>query len=150
MTALGRRNLVAGLAFLGVSLLLSLALVGRITRPLAELTASAEAVAQGRFDRRIAIRTNDELELLGGAFNRMLARLDATDAQVRRLAFFDSVTELPNRLQFRQLLGQVLADARRYGTRGAVLFLDLDHFKLINDNFGHDAGDRLLEAFASA
>ena len=148
LDALGRRNLVAGLAFLGVSLLLSLALVGRITRPLAELTASAEAVAQGQFDRRIAIRTNDELELLGGAFNRMLARLDATDAQVRRLAFFDSVTELPNRLQFRQLLGQVLADARRYGTRGAVLFLDLDHFKLINDNFGHDAGDRLLQAFA--
>ena len=148
LRALGHRNLVTGLAFLGVSLLLSLVLVGRITRPLAQLTASAEAVARGQFDRRIAIRTNDELELLGGAFNRMLARLDATDAQVRRLAFFDSVTELPNRLHFRQLLGQVLADARRYGSRGAVLFLDLDHFKLINDNFGHDAGDRLLQAFA--
>ena len=148
LRALKHRNLVAGLAFLGVSLLLGLVLVGRITRPLARLTASLETVAHGQFDRKIAIRTNDELELLAGAFNRMLSRLEASDAQVRRLAFFDAVTELPNRLHFRQLLGQALAEARRYGNRGAVLFLDLDHFKLINDNFGHDAGDRLLQAFA--
>ena len=149
LRALNRRNLVTGLALLGVGLLLGLVLVGRITRPLAQLTASAEALAQGQFDPRVAIRTHDEREPLAGAFARMLARLEESSAEVRRLAFFDAaVTALPNRLQFRQLLDHALAEARRHGGRGAVLFLDLDHFKLINDNLGHDAGDRLLQAFA--
>ncbi len=148
LRALNRRNLVTGLALLGVGLLLGLVLLGRITRPLAQLTASAEALAQGQFDPRVAIRTHDQREPLAVAFARMLARLEESSAEVRRLAFFDAVTALPNRLQFRQLLDHALAEARRHGGRGAVLFLDLDHFKLINDNLGHDAGDRLLQAFA--
>ncbi|HSA82724.1 MAG TPA: EAL domain-containing protein [Geminicoccaceae bacterium] len=146
--ALTQRNLAAGLAFLGVSLLFSLPLVRRITRPLAQLTKSSVAASRGEFDRRIAIRTNDELEPLAAAFNRMLSQLSESTAQVHRLAYFDSITDLPNRIQFRQLLGQALAAARRHQRRGAVLFLDLDRFKLINDSFGHDAGDRLLQAFA--
>jgi diguanylate cyclase (GGDEF)-like protein len=146
--ALAKRNLATGLAFLGVSLLFSLPLVRRITRPLAQLTKSSVAASRGQFDRRITIRTNDELEPLAAAFNRMLSQLSESTAQVRRLAYFDSITDLPNRIQFRQLLGQALAEARRHQRRGAVLFLDLDRFKLINDSFGHDAGDRLLQALA--
>jgi len=146
--ALTQRNLATGLAFLGVSLLFSLPLVRSITRPLAQLTESTVAASRGQFDRRIAIRTNDELEPLAAAFNRMLSQLNDSIAQVRRLAYFDSITDLPNRVQFRQLLGQALAEARRHQRQGAVLFLDLDRFKLINDSFGHDAGDRLLQAFA--
>jgi diguanylate cyclase (GGDEF)-like protein len=143
-----RRNLAIGLLFLGLGLLFGLPLVRRITRPLAQLTESTEAVSRGQLDRRITLRTNDELERLAAAFNRMLSQLNESLAQVRRLAYFDSVTELPNRIQFRQLLARALAEARRHGRRGAVLFLDLDRFKLINDSFGHDAGDRLLQAFA--
>jgi predicted signal transduction protein with EAL and GGDEF domain len=146
--ALTQRNLATGLAFLGISLLFSLPLVRGITRPLAQLTESTVAASRGQFDRRIAICTNDELEPLAAAFNRMLSQLSESTAQVRRLAYFDSITDLPNRIQFRQLLGQALAEARRHQRQGAVLFLDLDRFKLINDSFGHDAGDRLLQAFA--
>ena len=142
------RNLATGLAFLGVSLLFSLPLARRITRPLAQLTKSSAAASRGEFDRRITIQTNDELEPLAAAFNRMLSQLSESTAQVRRLAYFDSITDLPNRIQFRQRLGQALAEARRRHRQGAVLFLDLNRFKLINDSFGHDAGDRLLQAFA--
>ena len=78
----------------------------------------------------------------------MLSQLNDSIAQVRRLAYFDSVTDLPNRIQFRQLLGRALADARRSGRRAAILYLDVDRFKLINDSFGHAAGDLLLQAFA--
>jgi diguanylate cyclase (GGDEF)-like protein/PAS domain S-box-containing protein len=70
------------------------------------------------------------------------------EAQVRQLAYFDTVTGLPNRVQFHHALDEALQDARRHGTRLAVLFLDLDRFKRINDTLGHAKGDHLLEIFA--
>ena len=146
--ALRNRNLVLGGGFLLVSLALSLPLVRRITRPLELLTASAEAASQGRFEQRIDIRTNDEIGTLAAAFNRMLVQLQEHTDHIRDLAFFDSVTALPNRVHFKEVLSRAVATARRFGRKGAVLYLDLDRFKLINDTFGHDAGDRLLERFA--
>ena len=66
------------------------------------------------------------------------------DEKIRYQAFFDDVTGLPNRSFLHELLGQALAGATRDGRRVAVLFLDLDNFKRINDSMGHDAGDALL------
>ena len=63
-------------------------------------------------------------------------------------AFHDSLTELPNRALFADRLGLALARTNRRKAAVAVLFLDLDDFKPINDRFGHDAGDRLLRAVA--
>ncbi len=68
--------------------------------------------------------------------------------QVRQLAYFDSVTGLPNRVQFHHALDAALQDARRHGTKLAVLFLDVDRFKRINDTLGHAKGDHLLQIFA--
>jgi diguanylate cyclase (GGDEF)-like protein/PAS domain S-box-containing protein len=70
------------------------------------------------------------------------------EEQVRQLAYFDTVTGLPNRVQFQHALDQALQDARRHGNKLAVLFLDLDRFKRINDTLGHAKGDHLLEIFA--
>ncbi|MGH8722982.1 MAG: diguanylate cyclase domain-containing protein, partial [Burkholderiales bacterium] len=70
------------------------------------------------------------------------------EEQVRQLAYFDTVTGLPNRVQFHHALDEALQDARRHGTRLAVLFLDLDRFKRINDTLGHAKGDHLLQIFA--
>ncbi|MCC2662973.1 MAG: diguanylate cyclase/phosphodiesterase with and sensor(s) [Geminicoccaceae bacterium] len=148
MAALRNRNLWLGAAFLAASLLVSLPLVRRITRPLELLTASTEAASQGRFEQRIRIQSNDEIGTLEAAFNRMLAQLEHHNEQIRHLAYFDSITELPNRVYFKELLSRAILSARRYGRRGAVLYLDLDRFKLINDTFGHEAGDRLLQGFA--
>lgn len=142
------QNLLLGLAFLVFSLLLSLPLIRRITSPLALLTASTEAASQGRFEQQIEIRTNDEIGTLAAAFNRMLRQLREHTERIRNLAFFDSVTDLPNRIHSKELLGHAIASARRHQHLGAVLFLDLDRFKLINDTFGHEAGDLLLREFA--
>ncbi|HEX6141642.1 MAG TPA: EAL domain-containing protein [Geminicoccaceae bacterium] len=267
-----RRNIVLIIVFLAGAVVVAFALARRITQPLTDLIETTEAVADGRFDGRVSVRTRDELELLAQAFNRMLDRLDATtvsrdylthilhsmaeglvvlsadgritlanramarltqyreselkgmlydrllssgdprfgaasdligsvqrdgsvegieghyrarDGQaiavlisgtifkhagaassgmiciaqddrerrrqqekVRRLAYFDSVTGLANRSQFEAALDRALAHARQLDHKLAVLFLDLDQFKRINDTLGHAVGDLLLKGFA--
>jgi diguanylate cyclase (GGDEF)-like protein len=68
--------------------------------------------------------------------------------QVRSLAYYDSLTGLPNRLSYKERLAQALEQARRSGKLVAAFFIDLDHFSRINDTLGHDAGDYLLQQVA--
>ena len=68
--------------------------------------------------------------------------------KIEHLAFHDSLTGLPNRSFFSQLLSQGIAESKRYERCFALLFLDLDRFKIINDTLGHDAGDELLKEVA--
>ena len=68
--------------------------------------------------------------------------------QVRSLAYYDNITGLPNRVLFGELLDRALTFARRYRKKVAVLFLDLDRFKEINDTLGHAPGDELLKEVA--
>jgi PAS domain S-box-containing protein len=71
------------------------------------------------------------------------------ESQIRFLAFYDSLTGLPNRLHFHEQLKSTLEYARSAGRTAAVMFMDLDNFKRINDTAGHSAGDRLLRAAAN-
>jgi diguanylate cyclase (GGDEF)-like protein/PAS domain S-box-containing protein len=67
-----------------------------------------------------------------------------TEARLTHLALHDALTDLPNRALFQEHLNLAIAHARRTGVGGAVLFVDLDDFKMINDGFGHAVGDALL------
>jgi diguanylate cyclase (GGDEF)-like protein/PAS domain S-box-containing protein len=67
------------------------------------------------------------------------------ERRIRYLARYDALTKIPNRMQFQHLLQQAIARALRGGTGVALLYLDMDHFKEVNDTFGHAAGDRVLE-----
>jgi diguanylate cyclase (GGDEF)-like protein len=69
--------------------------------------------------------------------------------QIRRMAFYDELTGLANRRLLDERLQQALAASRRSNRFGALLFLDLDNFKQVNDIYGHKTGDALLTAFAS-
>jgi diguanylate cyclase (GGDEF)-like protein/PAS domain S-box-containing protein len=71
-----------------------------------------------------------------------------SEREIHRLAYYDSLTGLPNRVLFKDRVTQALAYARRYHTTLAVLFLDLDRFKVINDTLGHNLGDVLLKQVA--
>src|SRR5690606_35849910 len=70
------------------------------------------------------------------------------EEELRYLANFDSLTNLPNRSLLAERLSRAIVRARREGSRVAVLFLDLDRFKDINDSLGHATGDRILRAVA--
>jgi len=75
--------------------------------------------------------------------------LKEAERDVQKLAYYDPLTGLPNRFLMHDRLGQSLARANRSKNLAAVLLLDLDYFKLINDSLGHPSGDRLLAAVAS-
>jgi diguanylate cyclase (GGDEF)-like protein/PAS domain S-box-containing protein len=72
-----------------------------------------------------------------------------SEERIQYLATHDGLTGLPNRVMFSQLLNNKIETALRYQAQFAVLFIDLDRFKLINDTLGHDAGDALLKQMAS-
>ncbi len=67
------------------------------------------------------------------------------ERRIRYLARYDALTKIPNRMQFQHLLQQAIARARRSGLGVAMLYIDMDRFKEVNDTFGHASGDRVLE-----
>ncbi len=71
-----------------------------------------------------------------------------SESEIKQLAFYDQLTNLPNRRLLLDRLDHALAVSARSGRRGALLFLDLDHFKMLNDTLGHDMGDLLLKKVA--
>ena len=77
-----------------------------------------------------------------------ISDLKAAEAQIRLLAFYDDLTQLPNRRLLLDRLQQALAACERSGRRGALLLIDLDNFKELNDTWGHDHGDLLLQLVA--
>jgi diguanylate cyclase (GGDEF)-like protein/PAS domain S-box-containing protein len=84
-----------------------------------------------------------EVQFLDGAIFDITARKQAED-RLAYLAYHDALTDLPNRTLFQEHLAATIAAADRSGAAAAVLFADLDDFKLVNDNFGHSVGDQLL------
>jgi diguanylate cyclase (GGDEF)-like protein/PAS domain S-box-containing protein len=89
-----------------------------------------------------------EVQFLDGAIFDVTARKEAEE-RLSYLAYHDSLTDLPNRALFQEHLARTIATADRTGAPAAVLYADLDDFKLINDNFGHSVGDRLLMEVAN-
>ncbi len=73
----------------------------------------------------------------------------AAEERIRQLAFYDTLTGLPNRATLYNLLEQALEIARRNRTSGAIMFIDLDRFKYVNDTLGHGAGDELIRRVAT-
>jgi diguanylate cyclase (GGDEF)-like protein len=128
----------------GLSLLVSRGLV----RPIRRLAEAAQQIEAGNY--AVALRSNrrDELGDLQRAFARMGDAVARHDQEIRRIAYTDSLTGLPNRLSLREVLGRRLQDARARGQQVALIFVDIDDFKRINDTLGHDAGDEVLEQFA--
>ena len=82
------------------------------------------------------------------AINTDITERKATERQIQHLAFYDPLTGLPNRMLLLERMGHALASARCNHLGGALLFIDLDNFKTLNDTLGHDKGDLLLQRVA--
>ncbi len=144
----------------GVFALLSIAIVVRLRRnivdPIKTLSTAASAVARGDLSQSLPITNKDEIGALQQAFNHMVRSLrdqeherQRYEHELGRMALYDQLTQLPNRALFTDRLGHALTSAQRRGRRVAVLFLDLDNFKIVNDSLGHTQGDRLLQTVAA-
>ena len=119
-----------------------------LIKPIQKLSSAVSEMGHGKLLTPIEIDSDDEIGELAARFREMGKSLHNSHEQVRYVAYHDSLTGLPNRLMFKDYLKRATATARRDNQGLAILFLDLDNFKRINDTLGHQAGDILLEAFA--
>jgi len=127
-----------------------------ILMPISKLNESTNIIIETKaLTARVGVYNNDEIGELAKNFNVMLDKLyqshDELNKQKDLMAYkahHDELTGLPNRALFNDRLEFALIKASRRESVVAVFFLDLDHFKEINDTYGHDAGDEVLKVFA--
>lgn len=148
---------------LETTLLFSLLAVGlailvarTVTGPVDDMAKAARALSQGDTNHALPVKRNDELGLLARSFVHMREQIVAQVTQLEKhrdeldhLARHDALTGLPNRRMFLEKLDESVAHARRTEKPFAVMFLDLDNFKDINDSKGHAFGDEVLKATAA-
>ncbi len=117
---------------------------------LGEVNMALKNMAQDRpdFSRRLARASNDELGELVGWFNQLADKLEGDHKVIERLSVTDKLTQLYNRTKIDELFLLELGKARRYGNALSVVLLDLDHFKQVNDTYGHQTGDLVLRNLA--
>lgn len=113
-------------------------------KPVENLNQALASLGEQQQLIQVAVQSEDEIGELSRSFNNMSLALNESNEKIRNLAFSDSLTGLPNRLMFAKNLRREIETARRSKGNLALLFIDLDNFKHINDTLGHQAGDQLL------
>ena len=148
---LGATVLKIVMAFCAISVLLAALVARAMTRPINAMSAAMQDFAADHRVRLLPVLREDEIAVLAHSFNQMqnqitrqLVELQDQRQELEHLAQHDMLTGLPNRRLFHERLEQALARAQRSEEPFAVLFIDLDHFKDVNDRLGHDVGDAVL------
>ncbi|MCG8534899.1 MAG: diguanylate cyclase, partial [Pseudomonadales bacterium] len=146
-------QIVISVIILGLSLIAAFLITQRLQRaiykPIVELGNVANKITEhNNFSIRASTTNEDEIGDTIAAFNSMLNKIEADKEELTRLAYYDPLTKLANRRMFSERLVFALENARRSGERMGLIFLDLDKFKVVNDELGHDIGDLLLKAAA--
>ncbi|MEW6165162.1 MAG: GGDEF domain-containing protein [Pseudomonadota bacterium] len=132
-----------------VVVVILLAFLAWALRPMKNAARQMREMAEGRLPLEpLPVMRRDEIGDMVEAFNALLEKLRDSEARMAHLAHHDALTGLHNRLSFLSRLQQGAALARRQDNRLAMMFIDLDGFKPINDRFGHDTGDQLLRQVA--
>jgi len=133
----------------------SLVTARRVTTPLRGLADAAERLGGGDYATPMrGLGRGDEIGALSQSFERMRTSIAENQTQILRLAYWDSLTGLPNRARFREAVGDAIRDAALAAPGSgtavsvAVLMLDLNRFKYVNDVLGYSVGDEVLVAMA--
>jgi diguanylate cyclase (GGDEF)-like protein len=166
---LTRQNIYLMLISLVIAGAITILISQRITNPLGQLTNLAGRMAGGEQSLRIDLESKDEIGQLGAAFNRMAQAIQKRERDLRKLAedlehtvaerteelrsqnkklekiaITDPLTQAFNRRHFFDLAEKEIQRAKRYGHPLSVMLLDVDHFKVVNDHYGHRVGDQVL------
>lgn len=144
-----------GIALITLVLSLPLALMSMhaqletlVIRPINRLRQLVRSLDEGGTVMNKAEFASDEFADLAASFQEVNDKLRASHMEIEQLAYFDSLTGLPNRASFNHTLEKELSHARRMDKSVALLIIDLDNFKLVNDVHGHMTGDLLLKETA--
>lgn len=130
-----------------MALVAAMLLSNGITRPVTRLVGVANKIRQGNYVQEFPKASTNEVESLSDAIHSMQEGIKKREQEIQHLAYYDTLTLLPNRNQFKNHLTQLIkANPER---PSAVLMMDLDRFKEINDTIGHEAGDHLLKEIAN-
>ena len=141
--------LLITLAAFGIFAVGSLYTAGLVTKPLRTLARAAERLGSGDYTTPVqGLHRSDEIGELAQSFESMRISVAEKQEQILRLAYWDALTGLPNRAQFRDAVASAIAGAGGSRAPVAVLMLDLDRFKHVNDVLGYAIGDRLLQGVA--
>ncbi len=124
-----------------------------LSKPLETLMVQINKIDKGDYSRSTPVHTGDELEMISKNVNNLATTIQERESALEKsqenlayLSHHDELTDLPNRRLFSLQLEHALNLAKRKQTKLAVLFLDIDYFKHINDTLGHDVGDLLLKS----
>jgi diguanylate cyclase (GGDEF)-like protein len=132
-----------------LAILAAVVVIGRIlSASVDRLVAGAARFAAGDRDHRIDVQVPPELHSVAQEFNRMIVRIHESEAALADLARRDGLTKLPNRRAFDDALRAQFGRADGLADATALLMIDVDHFKRINDTHGHGIGDDVLRAVA--
>ena len=149
-----QQQLLASGVVLLISLFIAFGLTGRMQRsiynPIIELgKVAADVTNNNNYAIRAAVESEDEFGKTVRAFNNMLHEIELDKKELIRLAYYDSLTTLPNRRMFVGDIELALGHAAKDGEgKVALMFMDVDRFKAVNDTLGHDIGDILLKEVA--
>jgi len=136
-------SLITAMVFL-IVLALGHRLIKRALAPLMDLQTPLARLATGEINVSVATGGDKEIVAISDALNVTISALKQRDERLRKLAEYDSLTGLFNRSYFSQVLEAEIRNVANTGRSSALLFIDLDRFKYVNDMLGHATGDRLL------
>ena len=140
---------IYSLTLLAAGIGLAFAISGGFARPIRELADFATGIGFGQRGEPPHLERSDEIGLLSNSLQAMSENLRRSSGEAEFLAYHDSLTRLPNRAQLKRYLETAIERALNTERTLALLFVDLDDFKKVNDTLGHEAGDEFLKAFSS-